>query len=179
MAKTAAFLQSKLIEMGADNVEICPTAGHPILYGEKIVDPTLPTVLVYGHYDVQPPDPLDLWTSGPFDPVIKKTEITNYKELLNSIKEEYIKEKTFSLLNAFNKKKVSEGWEKIERKGQHFCLYERESSDNYSSNFYLNYYQYEKILSFLQDENLIPKEKKEKAFYEELLKRKKLTSQKK
>ena len=74
MAKTAAFLQSKLIEMGADNVEICPTAGHPILYGEKIVDPALPTVLVYGHYDVQPPDPLDLWTSGPFEPVIKKTE---------------------------------------------------------------------------------------------------------
>jgi acetylornithine deacetylase/succinyl-diaminopimelate desuccinylase-like protein len=74
MAKTAEFLKSKLIEMGADNVEICPTAGHPILYGEKIVDPALPTVLVYGHYDVQPPDPLDLWTSGPFDPVIKKTE---------------------------------------------------------------------------------------------------------
>jgi acetylornithine deacetylase/succinyl-diaminopimelate desuccinylase-like protein len=74
MAKTAEFLKSKLIEMGANNVEICPTAGHPILYGEKIVDPALPTVLVYGHYDVQPPDPLDLWTSGPFDPVIKKTE---------------------------------------------------------------------------------------------------------
>ncbi len=74
MAKTAEFLKSKLIEMGADNVEICPTAGHPILYGEKIIDPALPTVLVYGHYDVQPPDPLDLWESGPFEPVIKKTE---------------------------------------------------------------------------------------------------------
>ena len=74
MEKTAKFLQSKLIEMGADNVEICPTAGHPILYGEKIIDPALPTVLVYGHYDVQPPDPLDLWESGPFEPVIKKTE---------------------------------------------------------------------------------------------------------
>ena len=74
MAKTAEFLKSKLIEMGADNVEICPTAGHPILYGEKIIDPSWPTVLVYGHYDVQPPDPLDLWESGPFEPVIKKTE---------------------------------------------------------------------------------------------------------
>lgn len=74
MAKTAEFLKSKLTEMGADNVEICPTAGHPILYGEKIIDPALPTVLVYGHYDVQPPDPLDLWESGPFEPVIKKTE---------------------------------------------------------------------------------------------------------
>ncbi len=74
MAKTAEFLKSKLIEMGADNVEICPTAGHPILYGEKIIDLALPTVLVYGHYDVQPPDPLDLWESGPFEPVIKKTE---------------------------------------------------------------------------------------------------------
>ena len=74
MIKTAEYLKSKLIELGADNVEICPTAGHPILYGEKIIDPTLPTVLVYGHYDVQPPDPLDLWESGPFDPIIKKTE---------------------------------------------------------------------------------------------------------
>jgi acetylornithine deacetylase/succinyl-diaminopimelate desuccinylase-like protein len=52
-------------------VEVCPTAGHPIVYGEKIVDAKKPTVLVYGHYDVQPPDPLELWDSGPFDPVIK------------------------------------------------------------------------------------------------------------
>jgi acetylornithine deacetylase/succinyl-diaminopimelate desuccinylase-like protein len=74
LIKTAEYLKSKLIELGADNVEICPTAGHPILYGEKIIDPTLPTVLVYGHYDVQPPDPLDLWESGPFEPIIKKTE---------------------------------------------------------------------------------------------------------
>jgi acetylornithine deacetylase/succinyl-diaminopimelate desuccinylase-like protein len=74
MIKTAEYLKSKLIELGADNVEICPTAGHPILYGEKIIDPILPTILVYGHYDVQPPDPLDLWESGPFEPIIKKTE---------------------------------------------------------------------------------------------------------
>ncbi|MDC0230998.1 dipeptidase [Aureispira] len=73
--KTAEFIKDKLIDAGADNVEVCPTDGYPIVYGEKIIDPSLPTVCVYGHYDVQPPDPLDLWDSGPFDPVIKKTEV--------------------------------------------------------------------------------------------------------
>ena len=60
---------------GADSIEICETAGYPIVYAEKIIDNKLPTVLIYGHYDVQPPDPLDLWESGPFEPVIKKTEL--------------------------------------------------------------------------------------------------------
>ena len=60
---------------GADNIEICKTPGYPIVYAEKIIDNNLPTVLVYGHYDVQPPDPIDLWDSGPFDPVIKKTRV--------------------------------------------------------------------------------------------------------
>ncbi|MRJ11594.1 dipeptidase [Ornithobacterium rhinotracheale] len=69
--KTADFLRNA----GVDKVEVCPTEGNPIVYGEKIVDPNLPTVLVYGHYDVQPPDPLDLWESEPFEPVIKKTEV--------------------------------------------------------------------------------------------------------
>ena len=73
--KAAEFLATKLQEAGAEAVEICETAGHPIVYAEKIIDPALPTVLVYGHYDVQPPDPLELWNSGPFDPVIKKTAI--------------------------------------------------------------------------------------------------------
>ena len=58
---------------GAENIEICQTEGYPIVYGEKIVSDDLPTVLVYGHYDVQPPDPLDLWDNKPFDPIIKKT----------------------------------------------------------------------------------------------------------
>ena len=62
-------------DAGADNIEICETVGYPIVYGEKIIDKNLPTVLVYGHYDVQPADPLELWTSGPFDPIIKKTDI--------------------------------------------------------------------------------------------------------
>lgn len=73
--RTADVIKDKLIAAGADKVEICPTAGYPIVYGEKIIDPTLPTVLMYGHYDVQPPDPLDLWTSGPFEPVIRDGKI--------------------------------------------------------------------------------------------------------
>jgi len=73
--KTAKYVAEKLKSAGADNVEICPTAGHPIVYGEKIIDESLPTVLVYGHYDVQPPDPLDLWNSPPFEPVIVNEKI--------------------------------------------------------------------------------------------------------
>ncbi|GJM34101.1 MAG: hypothetical protein DHS20C18_31020 [Saprospiraceae bacterium] len=73
--RTAASVANSLTKAGADKVEICPTAGYPIVYGEKIIDANKPTVLVYGHYDVQPPDPLDLWESGPFEPVIKKTEV--------------------------------------------------------------------------------------------------------
>ncbi len=73
--KAAEFIKNSLVSAGADKVEICPTKGHPIVYGEKMVDPKLPTVLVYGHYDVQPPDPLDLWTSPPFEPVIKDEKI--------------------------------------------------------------------------------------------------------
>ncbi len=61
--------------VGADTVEIHDTAGHPIVYGEKMVNPKAPTVLVYGHYDVQPPDPLNLWDSPPFEPVVKKTKL--------------------------------------------------------------------------------------------------------
>ncbi len=73
--RTADVVKEKLIAAGADNVEICKTAGYPIVYGEKIIDPKLPTVLVYGHYDVQPADPLELWTSGPFEPVIRDGKI--------------------------------------------------------------------------------------------------------
>jgi len=62
-----------LEKAGLDNVKVESTPGYPIVYGEKIVDPSLPTVLVYGHYDVQPADPLELWESDPFEPVIKKT----------------------------------------------------------------------------------------------------------
>src|SRR5690625_1210878 len=69
--KVAEYLKAA----GADNVVVCETSGYPVVYADKIIDESLPTVLVYGHYDVQPPDPIDLWESGPFDPVIKKNEI--------------------------------------------------------------------------------------------------------
>lgn len=75
MQKCAEAVQARLLEAGADKVDIYPTDGHPLVYGEKIIDPAKPTVLVYGHYDVQPADPLDLWNSGPFDPLIKDGKI--------------------------------------------------------------------------------------------------------
>ncbi len=71
----AKWVAKSLEEAGATSVKIEPTAGYPIVYGEKIIDPSLPTVLVYGHYDVQPPDPLELWDSPAFEPVIKPTDI--------------------------------------------------------------------------------------------------------
>lgn len=73
--KAAEFLKEKLAAAGADTVEVCETKGHPIVYAESIKDPSLPTVLVYGHYDVQPADPLDLWSSPPFEPVIRDGNI--------------------------------------------------------------------------------------------------------
>ncbi len=73
--KTADAVKESLEKAGADNVELCPTKGYPVVYGEKIIDPNKPTILVYGHYDVQPPDPLNLWDSPPFEPVIKDNKI--------------------------------------------------------------------------------------------------------
>ncbi|WP_299057907.1 dipeptidase [uncultured Polaribacter sp.] len=72
---TADFVLESLKKAGCDNVELCETPGYPIIYGEKIIDKNLPTILVYGHYDVQPADPIELWTSPPFEPVIKNTDI--------------------------------------------------------------------------------------------------------
>ncbi len=75
VVKTAEMVAARLKEAGAENIEVCKTAGYPIVYGDRIFDSSLPTILVYGHYDVQPADPIDLWTSPAFEPVIKKTEI--------------------------------------------------------------------------------------------------------
>ena len=75
MIKTAEAVKHRLIEAGADLVEISPTTGYPVIYGEKIIDASKPTILVYGHYDVQPADPINLWDSPPFEPIIKKTDI--------------------------------------------------------------------------------------------------------
>ncbi|MGB5982100.1 MAG: dipeptidase [Nonlabens sp.] len=72
---TADKVKESLEKAGCNKVEICETPGYPIVYGEKIIDKNLPTVLVYGHYDVQPPDPINLWDSPPFEPVVKETEI--------------------------------------------------------------------------------------------------------
>lgn len=75
VAQAAEYIKTKLESAGADKVEVCPTGGHPLVYGEKIIDENLPTILIYGHYDVQPPDPIDLWDSPPFEPVIKNDNI--------------------------------------------------------------------------------------------------------
>ncbi|NDH89643.1 MAG: M20/M25/M40 family metallo-hydrolase, partial [Flavobacteriia bacterium] len=68
---TAQFLR----EAGASAVEVCETPGYPVVYGEYLVSPERPTVLVYGHYDVQPADPVELWSSPPFEPEIRVTDI--------------------------------------------------------------------------------------------------------
>ena len=75
LIKTAESVKQSLLDAGADMAELCETPGNPIVYAEKIIDPALPTVVVYGHYDVQPADPLDLWDSPAFEPVVKKTDI--------------------------------------------------------------------------------------------------------
>ena len=71
----AIWVKNALLKAGCTNTKIFETKGHPIVYGERIIDEKLPTVLVYGHYDVQPPDPIELWDSPPFEPVIKTTKL--------------------------------------------------------------------------------------------------------
>ena len=72
---TARWIKEALLAAGCDKAEVCETPGNPVVYGEKHVGDNLPTVLVYGHYDVQPADPVALWDTDPFEPVIKKTEL--------------------------------------------------------------------------------------------------------
>lgn len=71
----AMFVKDQLIAAGVDYAELCETKGHPIVYAEKIIDSTFPTVLVYGHYDVQPADPYELWDHPPFEPIVKNDRI--------------------------------------------------------------------------------------------------------
>ena len=75
MIKCAEHWKYLLKQAGADKAEVMPTKGNPIVYGEKIIDPSKPTVIVYGHYDVMPVDPLALWKTEPFEPVIKEGKI--------------------------------------------------------------------------------------------------------
>ena len=72
--KMSLAIKKEMEKCGVKKTKIFQTKGHPIVYGEHIIDKTKPTVLIYGHYDVQPPDPIELWHSGPFDPIIKKTK---------------------------------------------------------------------------------------------------------
>ncbi len=75
MVKAAEHLKKNLMDAGADSAKVYPTNGHPVLYGEKMIDPALPTVLVYGHYDVQPAEPFELWDSEPFEPEVRDGKI--------------------------------------------------------------------------------------------------------
>lgn len=75
MLKMAEAMKKSLLDAGAENTEVLKTEGHPVVYAEKIMNPDLPTVLVYGHYDVQPAEPLDLWDSPPFEPEIRDGKI--------------------------------------------------------------------------------------------------------
>ena len=75
MVKAAEMWKDILLKAGADKAEVMPTDGNPVVYGEKIIDPSLPTVLVYGHYDVMPVDPIELWNSPPFEPEIREGKI--------------------------------------------------------------------------------------------------------
>ena len=75
MLTCAKFVSSKLKSAGMKNIKIISTKGHPLVYGDWMKAPGKPTVLIYGHYDVQPVDPLELWNSDPFDPVIKDGNI--------------------------------------------------------------------------------------------------------
>lgn len=72
MLKAADYVKAQLQKAGAENIQIFPTAGHPVVYADKLIDPSKPTVLVYGHYDVQPVDPIELWDTDPFEPTLKE-----------------------------------------------------------------------------------------------------------
>src|SRR6056297_3542048 len=75
MQKAAEYWKQSILDAGADKAEIMPSDGNPVVYGEKIIDPSKPTVLVYGHYDVMPVDPIEKWNTEPFEPVVKDGKI--------------------------------------------------------------------------------------------------------
>ena len=99
--EAAEFVAAKLKAAGLDKTEICQTAGYPIVFAEKLKDPKLPTILVYGHYDVQPVDPLNLWDSPPFEPVIKNDKIYA-RGSADDKGQFYIHIKAFEILNQLN-----------------------------------------------------------------------------
>ena len=81
MYKTADAVKASLLAAGVDKAEVMKTTGHPVVFAEKIIDPSLPTVLVYGHYDVQPVEPLNLWDSPPFEPEVRDGKIYSTIEI--------------------------------------------------------------------------------------------------
>jgi acetylornithine deacetylase/succinyl-diaminopimelate desuccinylase-like protein len=117
MYKTAEFIKKSLLDAGAELAEVKETTGFPVVYGHKIVDEALPTVLVYGHYDVQPVEPLDLWHSPPFEPEVRDGKI--YARGADDDKGQlYMHVKAFELMNrtgtlACNVKFMVEGEEEI------------------------------------------------------------------
>lgn len=101
MAKAADFIRLKLLDAGADSAEIMETGGHPVVVGRKIIDSSLPTIMVYGHYDVQPVDPLNLWTTPPFSPEVRDNKI--YARGANDNKGQlYMHVKAFELMMKTN-----------------------------------------------------------------------------
>lgn len=100
--KAAEFLKAKFLEIGVDNVELCETGGHPIVFAEKRVDPSAPTILVYGHYDVQPADPLELWESPPFEPIVRDGKIFA-RGACDDKGQVYMHVKAFETMNALNR----------------------------------------------------------------------------
>ena len=117
MLKTAVFIRDSLLNAGADHAEVKETTGWPVVYGHKLIDDSLPTVLVYGHYDVQPVEPLDLWDSPPFEPEVRDEKI--YARGADDDKGQlYMHVKAFELMNstgtlACNVKFMIEGEEEI------------------------------------------------------------------
>lgn len=115
--RAADWVMEKLQALDMDRVEKYPTAGHPIVYAEKITDPSKPAVMVYGHYDVQPPDPMELWNSPPFEPVIKNEKIYA-RGACDDKGQLYMHVKAVEVLNAMgelpcNIKMVIEGEEEV------------------------------------------------------------------
>ena len=102
VSKAAEYVVQKLKDAGADKVELCETKGHPIVFGEKIINTSLPTVLVYGHYDVQPADPLNLWDSPAFEPIIKDGKIYA-RGSCDDKGQFYMHIKAFEIMNKLNK----------------------------------------------------------------------------
>jgi acetylornithine deacetylase/succinyl-diaminopimelate desuccinylase-like protein len=131
MKKAAEFIKKSLISAGADHAEVKETGGWPVVYGQKFVTESLPTVLVYGHYDVQPVEPLDLWDSPPFEPEVRNGRI--YARGADDDKGQlFMHVKAFELMNrtgtlACNVKFMIEGEEEIGSPSlKKFCKENRE-----------------------------------------------------